>query len=95
MVSAHEYVEEQLQYVPPELVGQSENDLNKLYHFYSIKLTKNFQYDIPLQDIVLGVNTKLELDNEQLTFDLEVDRGTIDVSITYIGTNFLTSEQVI
>ncbi|KAI3705990.1 hypothetical protein L1987_76242 [Smallanthus sonchifolius] len=91
---AYEYAEEQVQYVPPELVGQFGNDLNKLYHFYSVKLKKSFEYDIPLQDIVLGVNTQLELDSQQLTFDLEVDRGTISVSITYIGTSILTSDQM-
>ncbi|KAI3783735.1 hypothetical protein L1987_42821 [Smallanthus sonchifolius] len=91
---AYEYAEEQVQYVPPELVGQFGNDLNKLYHFYSIKLKKNFEYDIPLQDIVLGVNTELELDSQQLAFDLEVDRGTIAVSITNIGTSILTSDQM-
>ncbi|KAI3762292.1 hypothetical protein L1987_52717 [Smallanthus sonchifolius] len=92
--TAFEYVEEQVQYTPPELVGQFGNDLTKLYHFYIIKLTNNFDYDIPLQDIVLGVNTELELDNQDLTFDLEVHRGSIVVSITYIGTSLLTPEQV-
>ncbi|KAK9075164.1 hypothetical protein SSX86_003484 [Deinandra increscens subsp. villosa] len=92
---AFEYEEEQVQYVPPELVGQFAIDLNKLYYFYAIKFKRDFTYDIPLQDIVLGVNTSLELDNELLTFDLEVDRGTISVSVTYIGNSVLTSDQII
>ncbi|KAJ0644742.1 putative ribonuclease III [Helianthus annuus] len=91
---AYDYVAEQVQYVPPELVGRYGNDSNKEYHFYSIKLKRNFEYDIPLQDMVLGVNNELELDNDRLEFDLEVDRGTIAVSITYIGTSFLTSHQI-
>ncbi|GJW07506.1 Dicer-like protein, partial [Tanacetum coccineum] len=84
----------QVQYVPPELVGQCGSDSSKLYHFYSINLNKKFEYDIPLQDIVLGVNTELELDNGRITFDLDADRGSIVVSITYIGTSLLTSAQI-
>ncbi|GJZ53435.1 endoribonuclease Dicer homolog 2 [Tanacetum coccineum] len=92
---AYNFVEEQVQYVPPELVGQCGSDSSKLYHFYSINLNKKFEYDIPLQDIVLGVNTELELDNGRITFDLDADRGSIVVSITYIGTSLLTSAQII
>ncbi|KAL7586046.1 endoribonuclease Dicer homolog 2 [Lactuca sativa] len=87
------YVEEQVQYIPPELVGFGDNS-SKLYHFYTINLEKHFDYNIPLQDIVLAVSTKLEFDNEGLTFDLEADRGDISVSLTYIGTCKLTSEQI-
>nr|GFD03523.1 endoribonuclease Dicer homolog 2 [Tanacetum cinerariifolium] len=50
--------------------------------------------DIPLQDIVLGVNTELELDNGRILFEIDVDRGSIDVSITYIGASLLTSAQI-
>lgn len=95
MDTEYDYVEEQVQYVPPELVGRFGADLTKLYHFYSIKLKKDFNYDYALQDIVLGVNTELDLDKEGLSFDLEADRGSIAVSILYIGTSVLTSEQVI
>ncbi|KAL8233189.1 hypothetical protein R6Q57_002967 [Mikania cordata] len=91
---AYEYEEEHVQFVPPELLGHSGNDLSKSYHFYLIKLNSNFKYDIPLQGIVLGVNTVLELDNGRLTFDLEVARGIIGVSVTYIGFSFLTSDQI-
>ncbi|XP_076928332.1 endoribonuclease Dicer homolog 2-like [Bidens hawaiensis] len=91
---AYDYEEEQAQYVPPELVGRVGNESTKKFHFYAIKLKKNFEYDIPLQDIVLGVNTELNLDSQQLEFDLEADRGSIDVSISYIGSSFLTSDQI-
>ncbi|KAD4584078.1 hypothetical protein E3N88_21679 [Mikania micrantha] len=91
---ANEHEEEHVQYVPPELLGHTGNDLSKSYHFYLIKLNSNFEYDIPLQDIVLGANTELELDNGRLAFDLEVDRGTIGVSVTYIGASFLTYEKI-
>ncbi|KAL7582994.1 endoribonuclease Dicer homolog 2-like [Lactuca sativa] len=89
-----EYVEEQVQYIPPELVGFGNNSTN-VYYFYTIKLEKHYEYEIPLQDIVLAVSTELEFDNEGLTFDLESDRGNISVSLTYIGTCELTSEQII
>ncbi|PWA72681.1 dicer-like 2 [Artemisia annua] len=91
---AYDYVEEQVQYVPPELLGKCGSDSSKLYHFYSIQFNKKFEYDIPLQDIMLGVNTELELDNGRLLFDLDADRGSIAVSITYIGSSILTSEQI-
>ncbi|GJX53803.1 endoribonuclease Dicer homolog 2 [Tanacetum coccineum] len=90
---SYDFVEEQVQYVPPELLGQCGSDSSKLYYFYSINLNKKFEYDISLQDIVLGVNTELELDNGRLLFDLDADRGSIVVSITYIGTSLLTSAQ--
>ncbi|KAI3750881.1 hypothetical protein L2E82_21772 [Cichorium intybus] len=89
-----EYVEEeQVQYVPPEFVGFGNNS-SKLYHFYMIKLNKHFNYNIPLQDIVLAVSSKLDFDSEGFNFDLEADRGIISVSLTYIGTSELTSEQI-
>ncbi|KAI3507009.1 hypothetical protein L1887_21714 [Cichorium endivia] len=91
--AGYEYVEEQVQYVPPELVGFGNNSAN-LYHFYMIKLKKHFDYNIPLQDIVLAVSSKLDFDSEGLNFDLENDRGIISVSLTYIGTSELTSEQI-
>ncbi|XP_071711343.1 endoribonuclease Dicer homolog 2-like [Rutidosis leptorrhynchoides] len=90
----YDYVEEQVQYVPPEIVGRFGADSTKIFHFYLIKLKKNFNYEVPLQDIVLGVNTELNLDNEGLSFDLEADRGNIAVSMTYIGTSLLTQEQI-
>ncbi|KAI3507011.1 hypothetical protein L1887_21716 [Cichorium endivia] len=90
----YEYVEEeQVQYIPPELVGFGNNSA-KIYHFYMIKLSKHFNYNIPLQDIVLAVSNELQFDNEGSSFDLEADRGNISVSLTYIGTSELTSEQI-
>nr|XP_043618423.1 endoribonuclease Dicer homolog 2-like [Erigeron canadensis] len=90
----YDYVEEKVQYVPPELVGRFGADSTKLYHFYSIKLTKNFDYNVQLQDIVLGVNTELDIDSQGLTFDLEADRGTLFVSLAYLGTSTFTSQQI-
>ncbi|KAJ9546095.1 hypothetical protein OSB04_025802 [Centaurea solstitialis] len=93
--NAFDYVEEQVQYMPPELIGRFGKDSTKLYHFYQIKLKKNFDYDVPLQDIVLGVSTKFEIDDEEISFELEADRGSIAVSVSYMGTCVLTSEQII
>ncbi|XP_071713455.1 endoribonuclease Dicer homolog 2-like [Rutidosis leptorrhynchoides] len=90
----YDYDEEQDQYVPPELVGRIGAEPTKLYHFYLIKLKSGFDYDIPLQDIVVGVNSELGLDDEGLSFDLEGDKGKIAALMTYIGPSVLMSEQI-
>nr|XP_043616152.1 endoribonuclease Dicer homolog 2-like [Erigeron canadensis] len=90
----YDYEEEKVQYVPPELVGRLGVDSDKVYHFYSIKLKKNFDYNVEFQDIVLGVKTELELDSQGLSFELEVDRGTLSASVAYLGMSMFTSEQI-
>uniref|UniRef100_A0A5B6Z5E8 RNase III domain-containing protein n=1 Tax=Davidia involucrata TaxID=16924 RepID=A0A5B6Z5E8_DAVIN len=87
-------VDEQANYFPPELVGHFVNDSTTLYHLYLIELRRNFEYDIPIHDIVLAVRTELELDDENLIFDLEVDQGSLTVHMKYVGVVSLTSEEV-
>lgn len=82
-------------FVAPELVSQSSSDYQTLYHCYLIELQRKFEYDIPVQDIVLAVRTKFDVDDLSLAFDLEVDRGNMGVHIKYVGVVHLASEQVI
>ncbi|XP_058216237.1 endoribonuclease Dicer homolog 2 [Rhododendron vialii] len=89
------YVDEQVCYVPPELVSQWANDSAKSYHCYLIELNRDFEYDVPLHHILLAVRTKLECDDGSMAFGLEVDRGKLTVRMKYIGELNLTSEQVL
>ncbi|KAL7252377.1 hypothetical protein ACSBR1_007043 [Camellia fascicularis] len=89
------YVDDQVEYFPPELVHNCTNDSVRTYHRYLIVLKRNFEYNIPLHPIVLAVRTKLEFSDENLACELETNRGTLKVQIEYIGELSLTSEQVL
>ncbi|PQM42490.1 hypothetical protein Pyn_15184 [Prunus yedoensis var. nudiflora] len=71
------YDDEQPSYVPAELVKPwCSNDASALYHCYLIQMKPNFCYDIPVNDIVLGMRSELDCDIANMTFDLEVGRGS-------------------
>ncbi|KAM7525882.1 hypothetical protein LguiA_015784 [Lonicera macranthoides] len=89
------YLDEQMIFAAPELISQSSSDYQTLYHCYLIELERKFEYDIPVQDIVLAVRTKFDVDDQSLAFDLEVDRGNMGVHIKYVGVVHLASEQVV
>ncbi|KAL0358761.1 UNVERIFIED_CONTAM: Endoribonuclease Dicer2 [Sesamum angustifolium] len=88
------YSDECAKYLPPELVGSDGNTSETLYNCYVIELSRNFEYDINLQDIVLAVHTRLDDDLERLNLDLDVDRGKLNVRIKHIGSVTLNCEQV-
>ncbi|KAL2526233.1 Endoribonuclease Dicer2 [Abeliophyllum distichum] len=89
------YLDEQVQYCPPELVGYHGNESKRMYYCYLIELQQNFTYTVQPQDIVLAFRRRLESDVETLNFDLDVDRGKLVVHVTYIGRTTLTSAQVL
>jgi endoribonuclease Dicer len=89
------FLDEQPIFVAPELVSKPCKDDEKLYYCYVIELSGNFAYDVPVQDIILGVRNKFDVDNESFTFDLEFDRGIMGVHIKYIGGVRFGAEQVI
>ncbi|TQE05974.1 hypothetical protein C1H46_008398 [Malus baccata] len=87
------YDDEQPSYVPIELVKPwCSNDSSILYHCYFFELKQNFCYEIPVSNIVLGMRS--ELDHANISFDLEVDRGTITVNLKPAGRIHLSSEQL-
>ncbi|XP_022864537.1 endoribonuclease Dicer homolog 2 isoform X3 [Olea europaea var. sylvestris] len=88
------YMEEQVQYSPPELVGYHGNESERLYYCYLLELQQEFNYTVQPQDIVLAVRMRLESDVETLNFDLDVDRGKLIVHVKYIGSITLTTELV-
>ena len=57
-------------------------------------MQRNFECNVPLHHIVLGVMTKLEIDDENVAFDLEVDKGNLSVWANYVGAMSLSSEEV-
>ncbi|CAB4316895.1 unnamed protein product [Prunus armeniaca] len=90
------YDDEQPSYVPAELVKPwCSNDASALYHCYLIEMKPNFCYDIPVNDIVLGMRSELDCDIANMTFDLEVGRGTITVNFKKAAEIHLSSEQVL
>ncbi|TQD69694.1 hypothetical protein C1H46_044773 [Malus baccata] len=90
------YDDVQCSYVPIELVKPfCSNDPSVLYHCYLIELNQNFEYDIPVHNIVLGMRSELDCDIANPHFDLEVGRGSVTVNFKYVGEIHLNSEQVL
>lgn len=71
------------------------NDASILYHCYKIELKQNFEYEIPVQDFVLGMRSQLDTDIANMNFDLQVDRGSLSVSFEYIGVVYLSPKEVL
>lgn len=90
-----EYVDEQDTYVPSELVGQGLPNGAKTYYCYVLQLERSFSYDVTMDHIILAASNELNFDEDNITFDLEVDRGSLTVHIKYVGTISLTSKEVI
>ncbi|XP_044470277.1 endoribonuclease Dicer homolog 2-like [Mangifera indica] len=89
------YNDKQPIYFPPELVNEQAYIAKTMYQCYLIELKQNFNYDVPLHDIILAMRTELEDDILNVNFDMEVDRGTLTVSLKYVGFIELTREQVL
>ncbi|KAL3833920.1 hypothetical protein ACJIZ3_008656 [Penstemon smallii] len=90
------YLDDHTKYFPPELVSScSKGSSVELYHFYLVKLEPNFQYDVKLQNVILAVHERLDIDSEMLDLALDADRGKILVGLKYIGQHELTSDQVV
>lgn len=92
-IDGEPYNDEQVNYFPPELVSCA-NDSVKSYHCYLIELERNFEYIIPLHHIVLAVRTELGFNDENVAFDLEVERGNVAVKMKYVGEINFPPEQV-
>lgn len=89
------YLEEQVQYIPLQLVGgQRGNEPETLYYCYLIELETDFEYPIKPHDIWLAVRSPLQLENDSLIFDLYAERGCIKIKLSHPGEFRLNSEQV-
>lgn len=94
-VGSEPYDDEQPSYVPIEQVKPwCSNDSSILYHCYFIQLKQNFCYKIQVSNIVLSRRSELDHDIPNISFDLEVDRGTITANLKPAGQIHLSSEQV-
>ncbi|GAB2277169.1 hypothetical protein Dimus_011876 [Dionaea muscipula] len=82
-------------FVAPELVSNAPRNSSVEYYCYMIKMERNFPYDVSLHDIVLLLKSELDYDVGNIDFDLEADRGNIDVHMRYVGRLTLTNEQVL
>lgn len=70
------------------------NNSSVEYHCYLIELKQNFNYDIPVHNIMLAMRTELEFEVQSMCHDLDVDRGSLDVNFKYVGIIKLSPEQV-
>ncbi|KAF1002409.1 endoribonuclease Dicer homolog 2-like isoform X2 [Apium graveolens] len=90
-----DYIDEHDIYVPPELVGQVLNEAGKTYYCYLLELDSRFNCDIKVDHLMIAASSELIFDENNLTFELEVDRGSLAVDIKYAGSISLTFEQVL
>lgn len=95
MTGNEPYYDEKVSYFPPELVSHCPNESVQTYHSYLIELKKNYEYDLPVHNIILVVRREFETDVGNISFELEVDRGNLTVDMKYAGVIPLTSEQVV
>ncbi|KAK4770728.1 hypothetical protein SAY87_031260 [Trapa incisa] len=84
------YFDEHPTYFPPELVNTLTE--SNLYHLYFVELVQTFTPDIQAEGLVLAIRTELEHDME---FNLQGERGKVNVKFIYAGTTTLTEQQVI
>ncbi|XP_019181103.1 PREDICTED: endoribonuclease Dicer homolog 2-like [Ipomoea nil] len=84
----------QPKYLPPEFVGSRDNGPKTSYSCYLIELDKYCYKKTQLQNIILALRTRLESDDEKLSFELKVDGGSWEGQIVYIGDVGLSNEEI-
>ncbi|XP_010485668.1 PREDICTED: endoribonuclease Dicer homolog 2-like isoform X2 [Camelina sativa] len=89
------YNTEQPCYFPPELVSQFSAQPQTTYHFYLIRMAPNSPRKFHLNDVLLGTRVELEDDIGNTGFRLEDHKGTIAVTLSYVGAFHLTQEEVL
>ncbi|GLT60476.1 hypothetical protein SLA2020_332400 [Shorea laevis] len=89
------YDDDQPIYFPLELVNHCSNSSKTKYYCYLVELKQNFDYEIPVENIVLAMRGRLETDIRNLGFELEVNRGTMTVNFKEIGAIYLSPEQIL
>ena len=89
------YKDDQPSYVPSEIVGSfCPTDIKIMYHCYIIELNQDFDYAVPIHDLVLGTRSELESDIASTHFELQVGRGSVRVALKYVGQMYLDQNQV-
>ncbi|CAN1345523.1 Endoribonuclease Dicer homolog 2 [Linum perenne] len=71
-------------YFPPDFVRNRQLGSNA-YYCYLIKLSPQFDSEIHVQDIFLVICNELETDVISSDFSLQTDRGTVAVTLSFIG----------
>nr|GME01133.1 endoribonuclease Dicer homolog 2-like [Ipomoea batatas] len=84
----------QPKYLPPEFVGSRDNVPQTSYSCYLIELNKYCYKKTQLQNVILALRTRLESDDEKLSFELRVDGGSWVGQIVYIGDVGLSNEEI-
>ncbi|XP_024027815.1 endoribonuclease Dicer homolog 2 isoform X2 [Morus notabilis] len=85
-------------YIPSEMVGSfcPDGDAHTLYYCYLLELKQEFEYDIPVHNILLGTRNELEVDGGNTHFDLKVGSGSLIVNLKYVGVKkCYSSEEVL
>lgn len=89
------YKDEQPSYIPSEMIASfCPSDAGVLYHCYLIELKRDFAYNVPIHNLVLGMRSELESDIANVQFDLQVERGKVMVNLKSVGTISLEPNQV-
>ncbi|KAJ1413779.1 Ribonuclease III domain [Sesbania bispinosa] len=65
-----------------------------MYHCYLIELKQDFQYDVSVDDIVLAIRSELDLEITATQFEMCAGRGNLSVNLKYVGTIYLSLDQV-
>jgi len=95
IISGNEpYDENQPIYAPFELVNCVSNSSHTTYHCYLMEFSQNFCYHTCVQDLFLALRIKLDPEIECMQFDMDFDRGSVSVKLSYQGTISLSLNQV-
>lgn len=83
-------------YIPSEMVGSfcPDDDAHTLYYCYLLELKQEFEYEIPVHDILLGTRNELEFDGGNTHFDLNVGSGSLIANLKYVGVKNVSPEEV-
>ncbi|XP_022776009.1 endoribonuclease Dicer homolog 2-like isoform X2 [Durio zibethinus] len=87
------YNDDQPIFFPPELVNKCSQEFMTKYYCYLMELKQNFDYEVPVHNIMLLVRSQLEMDEKSVGIELEVDRGVLTVNLKYVGLIHLNYDQ--
>ncbi|XP_052735386.1 endoribonuclease Dicer homolog 2 isoform X4 [Vigna angularis] len=89
------YDENQPIYAPFELVNYVPNSSHTTYHCYLMEFSQKFCYHTSVQDLFLALRIKLDPEIGCMQFDMDFDRGSVSVKLSYKGTINLSLDQVL
>lgn len=89
------YNDDQPVFFPADLVLHTSDTSKIKYYCYIIELNQKFDYEVPVENVVLALRGWLEPDILNTVCELEANRGTMTVNFKALGTIQLSPEQVL